>query len=186
MQKYSAERDTARRALGALAAGVTVITTRDEERRPIGMTATAFTGVSHEPPSLLVCLNKQNRTRDHLQRNSRFGVNLLASDAVHQSDYFAAPGGSKEVPPEWIETELEWSSPNLCGAISFFDCIVDQVIETGTHVVVLGAVESIGLTPLRELAAPLVHYRGQYWHLFPAQRRTPSLAIPVVLEAVSV
>ena len=46
-----------RKAMRRLTSAVTVITTAHEDRR-YGMTATAVTSVSADPPSLLICVNR--------------------------------------------------------------------------------------------------------------------------------
>ena len=47
-----------RKAMGHFATGVTVVTTRDGEGRPMGLTVNAFTSVSLNPPLILVCIHK--------------------------------------------------------------------------------------------------------------------------------
>ncbi|MDH5234894.1 MAG: flavin reductase family protein, partial [Gemmatimonadota bacterium] len=47
-----------RSALGRFASGVTVLTMRDAEGKDHGMTATAFSSLSLDPPLVLVCIDK--------------------------------------------------------------------------------------------------------------------------------
>src|SRR5205814_4510137 len=47
------DRQAFRRVLGTFAAGVTVVTTIGDDHKPYGLTATAFTSVSLEPPLVL-------------------------------------------------------------------------------------------------------------------------------------
>ncbi|HET8562677.1 MAG TPA: flavin reductase family protein, partial [Candidatus Binatia bacterium] len=47
-----------RRVLGHFATGVTVITTRDKDGVPFGLTANAFTSLSLNPPLVVVCVDK--------------------------------------------------------------------------------------------------------------------------------
>ena len=48
-----------RAALGAFATGVTVITTLDEDERPVGVTASSFNSVSLDPPvGIMVAVEK--------------------------------------------------------------------------------------------------------------------------------
>jgi flavin reductase (DIM6/NTAB) family NADH-FMN oxidoreductase RutF len=182
MRVHEAERDAVRRAMGMFAAGVTIITTRDHDLAPVGMTATAFTAVSHDPPSLLVCLNRDNRTRAHMEDSGRFGVNLLRSDATAESDHCATQGANKVLPADWLHSGRGWESPSLRAAIAFFDCTVDEVIEVGTHVVVIGAIQSVGLPAVRDASEPLMHYRGRYRRLAAPTSFAPALPLPVVLE----
>ncbi len=58
MQERSIDPRDLRRALGAFATGVTIVTTADEAGSPWGFTANSFTSVSLDPPLLLVCLAK--------------------------------------------------------------------------------------------------------------------------------
>ncbi len=55
------EQDAFRNAIGHFASGVTVITARHEDT-DYGLTASAVSSLSLEPPMLLVCLNKNSRT----------------------------------------------------------------------------------------------------------------------------
>lgn len=47
-----------RRAFETFVTGVTVVTTRDKDGTPRGMTANSSTSVSVDPPLLLVCIGK--------------------------------------------------------------------------------------------------------------------------------
>ncbi|HEY1608540.1 MAG TPA: flavin reductase family protein, partial [Paraburkholderia sp.] len=66
-----------RGAFGTFVTGVTVITTRDAEGRPRGMTANSFTSVSLDPPLLLVCVGKAAASAPAFQMSGHFAVNLL-------------------------------------------------------------------------------------------------------------
>ena len=54
--------DDFRRILGHFATGVTVITVRDPDGRPTGLTASAFTSVSLDPPLILVCVDHKSQS----------------------------------------------------------------------------------------------------------------------------
>src|SRR5438270_8438994 len=77
-----------RRALGAFATGVTVITV-DQDGEVHGMTANAFTSVSLEPLLVLVCVDHRARTHAHLHARKRFGINVLADNQRAISEYYA-------------------------------------------------------------------------------------------------
>ena len=68
--------ETFRRVIGHFATGVTVITTRDD-RGDHGMTASAVSSLSLEPPMLLVCLNTSSGTQQVIHATGVFGVNIL-------------------------------------------------------------------------------------------------------------
>lgn len=175
-------REHVRRALGSFAAGVTIISTRDDQGSPVGMTATAFTSVSFSPASVLVCLSLSARTHEWIRARGRFGVNLLGSDEQEQSDYCAVPGQDKILPTAWVDPVSPWQSPCLNSAMAFFDCEMAETIETGTHVVVVGNVIAVGLSPHRESVNPLLHFRGAYRRLSPVVPGTTPDPLPIVFE----
>ncbi|MDB5940341.1 MAG: flavin reductase [Polaromonas sp.] len=176
------ERDPVRRAMGSFAAGVTVITTRDESGAPLGMTATAFTAVSFDPASVLVCLSLSARTHRLIRDAGQYGVNLLGADSQSVSDYCAKPGQDKVLPSSWLDSSDRWNSPCLRAAHAFFDCDVRETVETGTHVIVIGQVRAVGISPLRDATGPLLHYRGSYRRLAPLLPGTTPDPLPIVFQ----
>src|SRR5229473_1678008 len=84
-----------RRVLGHFAAGVTVITTVGDDGAPYGLTATAFTSVSLEPPLVLVCVDKKSESHPHFHVSRVFAVNFLATGHEDLSRRFAVSGGAK-------------------------------------------------------------------------------------------
>ena len=57
--------------------GVVVITTTHADQR-YGMTVSAISSLSLEPPMLLVCLNAGSSTQNAVDEAGAFGVNILA------------------------------------------------------------------------------------------------------------
>ncbi|MGZ6962294.1 MAG: flavin reductase family protein, partial [Ilumatobacteraceae bacterium] len=68
--------DQLRAVLRRLVSGVTVLTT-EHHGRPWGMTVSAFTPVSLEPPLALVCVNRATATATHIIEQQRVGINVL-------------------------------------------------------------------------------------------------------------
>ncbi|GIW43384.1 MAG: hypothetical protein KatS3mg077_0666 [Candidatus Binatia bacterium] len=146
-----------RRCLGNFAAGVTVVTTRGAEGAPYGLTATAFTSVSLEPPLVLVCVDKKSESYPHFLASRIFAVNFLASDQEGVSRRFAVSGGDKF-------REVAWSrgatgAPILADVLGFVDCEVEQVVEGGDHTIFVGRVVAGGCD---ETKTPLIYFRGNY------------------------
>src|SRR6266508_5187796 len=81
-------RETFKRALRRFPAAVSVITSADQTRRH-GMTATAVTSLSMDPPSLVVCVNQSSLLHDIMLLARRFCVNLLRRDQVALSAAFS-------------------------------------------------------------------------------------------------
>src|SRR2546423_12091788 len=78
-----------RQLLGRFATGVTVLTTRDQAGRPVGMTASSVASVSLEPPLVLVSVDRQNDMYPALRAAQRFVLNVLAADQEAVSRRFA-------------------------------------------------------------------------------------------------
>jgi flavin reductase (DIM6/NTAB) family NADH-FMN oxidoreductase RutF len=152
-----------RRALGAFATGVTVITTQGVEH-PYGMTANAFSSVSLDPPLILVCVKKESEGNAAIQRNGVFAVNILGVDHEPISRFFASrhrPRGQEafqEIPHQRGIT----GSPLLEGAAAHLDCRLAASHEAGDHVILIG--EVVGLE-VNAAVRPLLFHHGQYRRL---------------------
>lgn len=168
---------------GSLASSVNVITMWDESDNPVGMTATAFSSVSIDPLLVLVCINRSTRTFQHIESTGRFGVNILGAAAREISDYCSRPGADKYLDRGWLAEDAEqWKCPALAGALAFLDCEVDQDIEAGTHAVLIGAVQGIGLNAAAQEHEPLLHFRGSYRQLESAVEPRRPEPLPISME----
>ncbi len=160
-----ASADAAKAALSSVAATVTVITFRDEDGRPSGMTATAFANASYDPVMAVVCVNAANRTYEGIKQAGRFGVNTLASDLAHISDHCARPGDDKTLDSSWVlDQDDPDAPPAIVGALAYFDYDLVSQMQAGSGVVLLGQARKIGSA--RE-GSPLLHHRGSYRQVGP-------------------
>jgi flavin reductase (DIM6/NTAB) family NADH-FMN oxidoreductase RutF len=150
------DKDLFRRVLSNFAAGVTVVTTLDAERRPHGLTATAFTSVSLDPPLVLVCIDKRAETFPQFEPAGIFAVNFLALDQQHVSQRFAKHGGDKFAEVNWRPGAL--GAPLLEGTVGYVECRIKHAYEGGDHVIYVGEIEAADACE----AAPLVHFRHAY------------------------
>lgn len=182
LQPVAADRDGFRAALGSLASTVNVITMWGDGGRPLGMTATAFSSVSVDPLLILVCVNRSARTYEHISAAGRFGVNTLGSHAREVSEHCARPGSDKQLRPEWLARDPRWHTPALAGALVHLDCAVDQDVAAGTHAVLIGRVQGIGLDTAGAGHEPLLHFRGAYRQLQPRIRRPRPRPLPISSE----
>jgi flavin reductase (DIM6/NTAB) family NADH-FMN oxidoreductase RutF len=149
-----------REAIGQFAAGVTVVTTRDAAGRPLGLTVTAFSAVSLEPPLVLVCVD--NRSEAHLgfRESGLFAVSVLAEDQQAMSRRFAAGGAAKFAGLELIPGQ---SGVLLVpGALAHVECRVVATHPGGDHTIYVGEVVALAASP----GLPLVHQGSIYRRLF--------------------
>ncbi len=121
----------------------------------MGMTATAVSSLSLDPPLLLACIGHEASLHDLIVTAPRFGVVMLEESqhelaqrfAEHGRQAFAAatprtPGGLPLVP----------------GAIAIVDCRRTSVLEGGDHSIVVGELEWCVVLG----GSPLLHFRGRY------------------------
>ncbi len=78
-----------RDCLGRFATGVTVVTCRDPDGEPSGITVNSFTSVSLDPQLILWNIAKASRAIDAFVNAGEFVVNILAADQEPLSDHFA-------------------------------------------------------------------------------------------------
>ncbi len=142
------------RAMGAAATGVNVVTTSGVAGR-FGLTVSALSSVSAEPPLLLVCVHRKNPSVAAITQNGRFAVNILSEQQADVARMFS--GRPVEGQPYdfsrygWREGEL--GMPLLEGAAAHFVCETDTIHDAGTHRIFIGRVVSA----LRGEASALVY-----------------------------
>ena len=150
------DRNDFRRVLGNFASGVTVVTTVGSDGNPYGLTVTAFTAVSLEPPLVLVCVDKRAESLPHLQSSQVFAVNFLASGEQETSRRFAVTGGDKFGGVAWGAAGS--GAPILPNVVGYVDCRVVNTVEAGDHIIFIGQVDAAAAGT----ADPLLHFRGGY------------------------
>ena len=145
-----------RTALRSFAAGVTVVTTRDQKGRPSGLTASAFTSVSLDPPLVLVCVDHSATAHPDFRARGWFAVNVLRREQEALSRRFAVSGGDKftGIPCHEGKSGL----PLLDGALATLECRIVEAHEAGDHTIFIGQVESASVAGGR----PLVYFHGAY------------------------
>ena len=143
-----------RRALGCFPTGVAVITTRDTDGRPVGLTCNSFSSVSLDPPLVQWSLRKNSRSLGAFQRAGRFAINVLAENQSDISAHFASPLEDKFDAHVLQQQGL----PVVEGCIAYFLCKTVAEYEAGDHILFIGEVQSFD----HHQQDPLVFYRGAY------------------------
>lgn len=157
--------DEFRRALGHFATGVTVVTTWDAEGRPAGLTASAISSVSLEPPLVLACISHKSQAYPSFLPGRQFAVNILASDQEAVARRFASStmaGAEKFEGVGYHKSAL--GLPVLEGALAAFECTIVHAYPGGDHTIFVGQVEALDAhgDHGRE---PLLYYRGRFGRL---------------------
>ena len=152
------DKEAFRSALGSFVSGVTVVTTRDDSR-PHGLTVSAFSSLSLDPPLVLICIDKKTVSYDALTRSGAFAINILADDQENISRQFAS-----RVPDKFQDIAYYEGAnkvPVLEGTVASIECLIVQAYEGGDHTIFIGEVQS---SVIRE-GRPLSYFRGGYRRL---------------------
>lgn len=144
-----------RAAISRFLTGVSIVTTRHEGLAQ-GITASALASVSLEPPTLLVCLNRQSATCQAVTAAGFFAVNILAAEQEPLAKHFAAKLTDKFAGIATTEGAL--GAPLLDLALAQLECRVSSHTDSGTHRVFFGEVQS---TRVRD-GQPLAYFRGGF------------------------
>lgn len=145
-----------RKALGAFATGVTIVTTRAADGTDIGITANSFSSVSLNPPMVLWSLAKSAASIGAFREAGYFAVHVLAADQDGLSVRFATRGIEK-----FAGLALERGReeiPLLGGCTARFECRTAFQYEGGDHVIFVGEVENL----THSERPPLVFHGGRY------------------------
>jgi flavin reductase (DIM6/NTAB) family NADH-FMN oxidoreductase RutF len=152
----SIDADLFRSALGRFATGVTIVTVRDREGRDHGMTVSAFSSLSLEPPLVLVSIGNDATMAAAMAAAESFAVNILSANQEALSRRFAGP-----VDDRFADLPLErgpLGNAILDHVLAWIECKVLARHPAGDHVIVVGEVHSG--TALH--GRPLLYYRGGY------------------------
>lgn len=161
---------TFRQAAGRFASGVTVVTTRGSEGA-YGVTVSSFASLSLNPLLVTVSINRSSALVSYARSVGSFAVSVLASDQQQVARYFATsgrrpePGGFPAVPIETHET----GAPIIVGSLSWFDCVLEDILPGGDHEILVGRVAAAG----GGTGEPLVYWAGDYRSLTTEMRSEP-------------
>lgn len=146
-----------RDAFGCFTTGVTVVTTRSADGKPVGFTANSFASVSLDPPLALTSIDFKSNSLPHMEASKVFAVNVLHVDQQDIARKFTAKDGDR-----FSGVELEtWSLgvPILKGCMANFEMETHHAFDAGDHRVILGRILKVRYDPDHE---PLVFLRGKY------------------------
>ncbi|MCK8664115.1 flavin reductase family protein [Pseudomonas azerbaijanoccidens] len=149
-------------AMGRFASSLTLITTLDDEGQPHGLAATAFSSVSMEPASALICVNRTASASPIIKRSGLFCVNMLQSQHEPICKIFSQPDLRER---RFVDGDWRIGVHGiryLADAQAAIFCEVVKEIEHGTHTVIIGNVIDVITRPLVE---PLLYMGGRYREL---------------------
>ena len=144
-----------RKTLGKYSTGVTVVTSIDNDRNPIGMTVNSFTSVSLLPALVLWCIDKKQPSYNSFMNAEGYAVNILSKDQNDICYKFASQLDNKFQNVDWKISENGF--PLLKNSLAWFDCKKWNYYAGGDHEILVGEVTSFDSLELE----PLTYWNGQ-------------------------
>jgi flavin reductase (DIM6/NTAB) family NADH-FMN oxidoreductase RutF len=145
-------------AMRRFPAAVTVITSADQGRRH-GMTATAVTSLSLDPPSLIACINRSTLLHDIMLHGRQFCVNVLRRDQAALSSAFsgAVAPEARFAQGKWL-TSAEGVNYLADAQINVF-CRKVAAAPYGTHTIFIGEAQAVNV---HDPIEPLIYQDATY------------------------
>lgn len=139
--------------------GVTVVTTTDSEGRPRGLTLSAYTPVSLDPPLVVVCVQKTSSTYPSLFESEHLGINIIANTQRAVVDKFATKTDDKFAGLDWHPGPA--GSPLIGGSAASIEAEIKERFQAKTHTVFVARVTHLEVSDL----APMlyVYMSGRFY-----------------------
>jgi flavin reductase len=154
------DRDSFRDSMAHLGAAVNIVTTCGPAGR-CGFTASAICSLTDDPPTLIVCMNRNSKQNAAFKANAVACVNTLTANQRDLSEIFAGRNGldmpQRFAAADW--TEMATGAAVLKNALVSFDCQIEQTLEIGTHSLFVCRV--LALTPCRNEMA-LMYFKRTF------------------------
>ena len=154
----SVEADVFKSAMGRFASGVTVVTTVADGER-FGITVSAFSSLSLDPPLVLICIAKRAPSHEAIKNAGKFVANILSADQEEVSNKFASRAEDKFEGIAWHDGDL--GLPVIEGSLGSVECVLHSSLDGGDHSIYVGRVVGAHLTD----GQPLIYGQGGYRRL---------------------
>ncbi len=128
-----------------------------------GLTATAVTSLSAEPPKLLACINRAGSTYETISKGRCLGVNVLGVQHKDLAMLFAGMDGTPET-DRFASGNWQVGASGallLPDALVSFDCGVDSILDAGSHAIVIGSIIGVQVSD-DETPIPLCYLDGEW------------------------
>ena len=160
------DKDEFRKAMSRFASSVTVVTAESEDGRPRGLTVSAFSSLSLDPPLVLICIEKNASLHQFLKEGSYFAVNILSEEQELVSRRFASRDSNRFDGVGYKKGAT--GAPLLDDVIAHVECLVTASHSAGDHTIFVGQVNEVAT----QEGAPLLYSRGRYARALVEQRES--------------
>ena len=152
------------RAMRMVASTVTVVTTDGPAGRH-GATVSAFSSVSAEPPTVLICLRADSRIALAVGENRHLCVNILARHSHEVANRFAGRDDGR-LADRFAGIDFRAAPgkpPELLAGATVFHCRIDKAVRSGSHEIFICQVMEVR----ESCEKPLAYLDGGYHEVVP-------------------
>lgn len=163
-----------RDALGMFATGVAIVTARDADGAPVGMTINSFNSVSLAPPLVLWCLAQHSQLLSVLAASRHCAIHVLTAEQRPLAERFATRHIDR-----WagvLHAPGLHGVPLIEGAAAVFECQARSQHVEGDHTIFVAEVLRCSH---RRGASPLLYHGGMFYTEHPLGRLSPKAARPM-------
>jgi flavin reductase (DIM6/NTAB) family NADH-FMN oxidoreductase RutF len=138
--------------------GVTAVTTIDEDTaEPRGLLVNAFSALSLDPPTILVCVQRSSTSYRHLFSRDHIAVNVLAADQSEVAAQLATKAPDKFSSIAWRPAPA--GSPLIEGSAAWLEAHITERIQSSTHTIFVAEVTAVDHFE----RAPLLYAFGRFY-----------------------
>ncbi|MGY4474559.1 flavin reductase family protein [Bradyrhizobium sp. USDA 3364] len=150
-----------KQAMRHCAGAVALVTVGREPGKRTGLTVTSACSLSDNPPSVLVCVNRNASAHARILEERHFVINFLNEEHALLALTFS---GQKGVNGDDRFSFGRWTTgatgaPVLEDAVAAFDCVLSQELETKTHSIFIGEVQHVRAVTTVD---PLIYLRSSF------------------------
>lgn len=149
-------------AMARLAGGVVVLTTLDPIGRDCGLTISAVSSVSLEPPLVLATVKKDGFIHDAVYVADGWSLSFLAADQLDLARYGARARypGDRDDFARWPSRRAARGELVFTTGVAELECTTHALVDAGDHTIIVGRVTA---ARSRTSSPPLIHLdRGYY------------------------
>ncbi|MFJ7296104.1 flavin reductase family protein [Streptomyces collinus] len=136
--------------------GATVVTTMDGQT-PRGLAVNAFSSISLDPATVMVCVQRTSSTHDCLFRAGHLAINILSTDQLDVVGTFAGKAADKFKDVAWESGPF--GSPLLSRSSAQMEVEIRERLQASTHTVFICRVVHAAVTEL----PPMVYSTGKFF-----------------------
>lgn len=148
-----------KKVFGSFPTGVTALC-GSVDKRPVGMAASSFTGVSLDPPLVSVCIANGSATWGRLRCSAWLGISVLSEHHGATCRQLAGAADQRFHGIAWERAQS--GAVFIRGAAAWLECSLEREMPAGDHRITLLRISALGSEPGTE---PLVFHTSGFRRL---------------------